>query len=90
MLVVGDVKGLEWVVVNWFAQDPVGMHEIISGIDQHSDNQKAFNLPERVIAKIFLFRLVYGGTEYSYCLDPDFNWISKKASFWKEIGRAHV
>lgn len=80
-----DVKGLEWVTIVWFAQDPVGMDEIVSGVDQHAVNQLAFDLPDRRIAKIFVFRLIYGGSKWAYALDPDFNWISKKADYWQEV-----
>ena len=85
MLVNIDVKGLEWVTVVWFAQDPVGMDEILKGVDQHTVNQEVFGLPERRIAKIFVFRLIYGGSKWAYALDPDFNWISKSAKYWQEV-----
>lgn len=85
MLVNIDVKGLEWVTVVWFAQDKVGMDEIIKGVDQHGENQRAFGLPERRIAKIFVFRLIYGGSKWAYALDPDFNFISRKADYWQEV-----
>ena len=51
MIIQADVKGLEVVVAAWLSQDPVLIHELKSGIDIHGENQKAFNLPERVIAK---------------------------------------
>lgn len=85
MLVNIDVKGLEWVTVVWFAQDKVGFEEILGGVDQHAVNQQVFGLPERRIAKIFVFRLIYGGSKWAYALDPDFNWISKKADYWQEV-----
>lgn len=85
MLVNIDVKGLEWVTVVWFAQDKVGMDEILSGADQHAINQQAFGLPERRIAKIFVFRLIYGGSKWAYALDPDFNWISKDPAYWQKV-----
>lgn len=85
MLVNIDAKGLEWVTVVWFAQDPVGMDEILTGVDQHSTNQVAFGLPERRIAKIFVFRLIYGGSKWAYALDPDFNWISKDPKYWQGV-----
>ena len=85
MLVNIDAKGLEWVTVVWFSQDPVGMHEITSGVDQHGVNQNVFGLPERRIAKIFVFRLIYGGSKWAYALDPDFNWISKNPKYWQGV-----
>ena len=85
MLVNIDVKNLEWVTVVWFSQDPVGMVEIHKGVDQHSGNQQAFGLPDRTTAKIFVFRLIYGGSKWSYALDPNFNWISKDPKFWQGV-----
>ena len=85
MLINVDTKGAEWVVVVWFSQDPIGMHEITSGVDQHGVNQNVFGLPERRIAKIFVFRLIYGGSKWAYALDPDFNWISKNPKYWQGV-----
>ncbi len=85
MLINIDAKGLEWVTVVWFAQDKVGMHEIVTGVDQHAVNQQVFGLPERRIAKIFVFRLIYGGSKWAYALDPDFNWISKTPNYWQKV-----
>ena len=85
MIIQADVKGLEVVVAAWLSQDPVLIHELTSGVDIHGENQKAFNLPERVIAKILKFRILYGGNEYSFINDPDFMVVSKKESYWKEV-----
>ncbi len=51
----------------------------------HSRNQELFNLPNRVTAKIFLFKLMYGAMEYGYSQDPDFSWISSSPKFWKRV-----
>lgn len=85
MIIQADVKGLEVVVAAWLSQDPVLIHELTSGVDIHGENQKAFNLPERVIAKILKFRILYGGNEYSFINDPDFMIVSKKEAYWKEV-----
>lgn len=61
------------------------MHEIKTGIDQHADNQARFKLPTRTIAKIFVFRLIYGGSGYSYAMDPEFRAVSKDPKFWEEV-----
>ena len=62
MIINIDTKGAEWYAVVWFAQDAVGIKEILNEVDQHAENQRTFNLPERRIAKIFVFRLIYGGS----------------------------
>ena len=80
-----DARGLEWVGINFFAQDPVGMEEIIGKVDQHTLNAERFGLPERRIAKIFVFRLIYGGSAWAYVYDPDFNWISKDPKYWQRV-----
>jgi DNA polymerase I-like protein with 3'-5' exonuclease and polymerase domains len=47
-------------------------------------NVEAFKLPSRLIAKILIFRILYGGTEYSFARDPDFAEVSTSERFWKE------
>ena len=85
MLINIDIKGVEWVCIVYLSQDKVGMQEILAGVDQHGENQKTFGLPDRRIAKIFVFRLIYGGSAWSYCFDPDFNWISKSPVYWQNV-----
>ena len=70
MLLNTDAKMLEWVCAVYLSQDAVGMDEIIRGFDIHDDNQKRFKLPERTLAKVLLFRTIYGGTGYSFATDP--------------------
>lgn len=85
MIVVADAKALEWYAGTWLCQDKIAMEEIWDGVDQHSVNQAAFKLPSRLIAKKFVFRLIYGGTEYSYAIDPDFTDVSTSQKFWKQV-----
>ena len=57
-----DAKSLEWATYLFLSQDPVGMEEWYAVChdptkhDIHKANQMAFNLPSRLIAKVFLFR----------------------------------
>lgn len=85
MIVNVDFKSLEVVTAAWLSQDKVMMEEIRQGIDMHEANRLAFNLPNRGIAKILKFRILYGGTAYSFSMDPDFTAVSKKVSFWEEV-----
>lgn len=39
----------------------------------------------RLIAKIFKFRLIYGGTAYSYANDSDFMGVSSSEKYWQGI-----
>lgn len=85
MLVQVDAKALEWVATAFLSQDKVALQEIKDEVDQHTANQERFKLPSRLIAKTFVFRLIYGGTAYSYAHDPDFMSVSTKESFWQKV-----
>lgn len=89
MYINADASGLEVNAVAFLSQDPVLMAEIIGRKDIHSDNQARFNLPKgdmgRLIAKIFVFRLVYGGSAYSYANDPDFSGVSSSEKYWQKV-----
>lgn len=80
-----DASALEWVAGTFLSQDKVAYDEIWNKVDQHTLNQKAFGLPSRLVAKKFVFRLIYGGTEYSYANDPDFEEVSSSQKFWKKV-----
>ena len=80
----------------WQAQDPVGIDEIIRGIDQHRENAIQFfgadpNLesdhpdfkPIRTVAKVFQFRLLYGGSAYGMYMDNTMPRYSRKK--WQTI-----
>lgn len=69
----------------YLSQDKVGYEEILASIDQHTENQKAFNLPSRLIAKTFVFRLIYGGSAYAYANDADFEGVSSDQAFWENV-----
>lgn len=84
MLINCDLKAIEWLVALYLSRDKVGIAEWLDNRDLHSENQKALGLPERRIAKIFLFRLIYGGSAYSYANDPDFNWVSSSDKWWQK------
>ena len=85
MLLQADAKALEWVCASYLSQDKVAYDEIWNNIDQHTDNQNRFGLPSRLIAKTFVFRLIYGGSAYSYANDPNFTSVSKSESFWQDV-----
>ena len=56
MLLKADAIQLEWRAKVFLAQDKVAIQEILSGKDFHSDNQRFFGLPNRTVAKVFLYR----------------------------------
>jgi len=85
MLCNADIKGLEVVCAAQLSRDRILSKEIIDGEDIHSNNQAAFGLPSRLIAKVFKFRLLYGGSAYSYANDPDFMVVSRKEEFWQDV-----
>ena len=85
MLVNGDVKGLEIVCAAELSKDPILWQELLDKQDIHGNNQTAFNLPSRLIAKIFKFRLIYGGSAYSYANDPDFGEVGYSQKQWQKV-----
>lgn len=87
MIINCDAKQLEWVCAAFLSQDEVAIKEIWDGVDVHETNRAAFDLPTRTIAKIFLFRLIYGGSAYSYAHDPDFTEVSTSQAYWEEVIR---
>jgi len=84
MLLQADAKALEWVCAAYLSQEPVAIEEIWNNVDQHTDNQQRFGLPSRLIAKTFVFRLIYGGSAYSYANDPNFKDIGGE-TFWQGV-----
>jgi DNA polymerase I len=85
LLISVDAKALEWNVAVFLSQDPIGLQEIRDGVDAHSNNQKEFQLPSRLIAKKFLFRQIFGGSAYAYANDPDFIPTSDDIDFWQAV-----
>lgn len=85
MLIEGDAKGLEVVCAAYLSGDKVLCEELHNKVDIHGDNQRTFGLPTRLISKTFLFRILYGGTEFGFIKDSDFNYISNKIDYWKEV-----
>jgi len=85
MLIQADAAALEIRVAAFLSQDETLIKEIVEELDIHTDNQNRFGLPSRLIAKIFVFRLLYGGSAYSYANDPEFMEISKSEKYWQEI-----
>lgn len=85
MLINVDAKALEWFAAVFLSQDKVGIEECWDAtIDMHSDNQRRISLPSRLIAKVFLFRLIFGGTAYAYSTDSDFQEVGWNARQWQK------
>lgn len=86
-----DAKSLEWCTYLYLSQDKVGLdewHGVITDPSQHDihkANQAAFNLPSRLVAKVFLFRWIYRGSAFAYSKDPDFMPVSKSQDFWQDV-----
>ena len=89
MLINGDVKGLEVVVAGDLSDDKVLKQEIIDKVDIHEQNRDRFKLgtgkPGRLVAKIFKFRLIYGGSAWSYAHDPDFSSVGYSERQWQRV-----
>lgn len=86
-----DAKALEWATYLHLSQDKTGIEEWCAMIenpklnDIHTANQQRFNLPSRLISKVFLFRWIYRGPAFAYCHDPDFMPVSKSQKFWQDV-----
>lgn len=85
MLVSCDASQLEWRTILELSRDEVGIQEVLNGEDTHSLNQIAFELPSRLIAKIYLFRTIFRGSGYSFANDPDFAHVSGSADYWDAV-----
>jgi len=84
-IIAADAKQLEWRTIIELSGDQTGLQEILQNQDTHALNQKAFELPSRLIAKIFLFRTIFRGSGYSFANDPDFVHVSSDPDFWDEM-----
>jgi len=89
MLVYLDIKGLEVVTAAQLSNDAVLSKELIEKQDIHGNNQLAFKLGEgeagRLVAKVLTFRILYGGTSYSFAQDPDFTSVSSSVKYWDRV-----
>lgn len=85
MFVQGDAKALEWRIPVEFSRDETAIRELLTpGADIHAINQAEFKLPERVIAKRFLFRTIFRGTGYAFSIDNEFKHVSTDPKYWDE------
>ena len=85
MIVACDASQLEWRTVLELSQDKVGIEEVLEGQDTHALNRVAFELPSRLIAKIYLFRTIFRGSGWSFANDPDFSHVSSSVDYWDNI-----
>ena len=85
MLINADVKSLEVVVAAELADDTVLKEELTRKLDLHAINQERFRLPDRVTAKRFIFKLLYGATAYGYSVDADFFGVGYSQRDWQRI-----
>lgn len=100
MLVKADASQLEWRTKAYLAQCPIAIREIEElewrpkEEDLHSQNKEAFKLPNRTIAKNFLYRMIFadafssrgfGGPAYAYANDADFRHVSTSVRFWEGV-----
>jgi DNA polymerase I-like protein with 3'-5' exonuclease and polymerase domains len=97
-----DLSQVEWRDAAWLSQDQVMIEEINSGIDQHVATVRELMEMEfisktdlsskqnRNHAKVFNFRMIFGGTYWGFYLDIDMpkfsikKWQGIIARFWKK------
>lgn len=85
MLISADASQLEFRTAVELSGDLVGLEEIRNHLDIHTINQKAFNLPSRLIAKIYLFRTIFRGSGWAFANDPEFSHVSSSAKYWDRV-----
>lgn len=85
MYVQGDAKQLEWRTIVLLSGDPTGISEILNREDVHTNNQLAFNLPDRGVSKTYLFRTIFRGTGWAFANDPAFRHVSSDPTYWDNI-----
>lgn len=85
LLVQFDVKGLEVVAAAFLSQDAVLLKELKEGEDIHSNNQAAFKLHDRLTAKRFMFKMIYGGTANGFANDADFQDLKMSVKRWQQV-----
>ena len=85
MLINADVKSLEVFVAADRYQDKTLQSELLNKLDLHSLNQERFKLPDRVTAKRFIFKLLYGASAYGYSVDSDFINVGYSERLWQRV-----
>lgn len=85
MLLNVDVKSLELVTCADLSGDKVLAKELAEKFDIHADNQHKFNLPARVVAKRFVFKLIFGASAYGYVMDADFIDVGYSQKQWQNV-----
>jgi len=85
MLVNVDVKSLELVTCADLSKDITLTKELTDKFDIHADNQEKFGLPKRVVAKRFVFKLIFGATAWGYVSDSDFIDVGYTEKQWQYV-----
>ena len=90
-----DLSQIEWRDAAWLSQDTTMIEEINSGIDQHAatvtdmmelkfiDKNDPESKQNRFFAKIFNFRMIFGGSHWGFFNDP--NMPKFTLGKWKKI-----
>lgn len=68
----GDLSQLEWRTCAFLCQDEVMIEEIKNNVDCHLENAKKYfgDAKYRTEAKVFAFRMIYGGSALGFYSDP--------------------
>jgi DNA polymerase I-like protein with 3'-5' exonuclease and polymerase domains len=92
-----DLSQIEWRAAGWLSRDKTMIFEINNGVDQHVeacvhlmelefvDKSDPTSKQNRTDAKIFNFRMIYGGSAYGFYMDHKMPNFSKKK--WERIVR---
>lgn len=95
VIVQFDLSQIEWRAAAWLSQDSTMVHEVNTGVDQHTsacvdimglkfvDKKDPESKENRNHAKVFNFRMIYGGTAFGFYADSKMPRFSK--SKWGAI-----
>lgn len=87
MIIDVDLSSLEVRVAAFLSQDQVMIKELVEGLDMHQHNAETFfgkgDPDTRTLAKIFSFRIIYGGSAYAFYMDHKMPKLPLKK--WEEI-----
>lgn len=89
MIIDADLSSLEYKVAAQLSGDPVMIAEICNGLDPHGSNATLFfgDIKYRQEAKVFTFRILYGGSAYAFYMDQ--NMPNFPLSQWEGIVEAY-
>lgn len=88
MIIDSDLSAIEWRTAAELSKDIVMISEIVNGLDPHLQNAIDYfgDASFRQTAKVFGFRMIYGGSAYAFHMDANMPKLGLPR--WEEIVEA--